>query len=189
MLSFISSSGKGTFEIVQLKSVFERLKEKSDFAIWSGGVSVSQTTGEFQIKNTDNFVESEIQLSSDIFKDSASFFSKLSEEMSALDSLATKAVYYAVSRFYSDLKMDGMNIAANASNLFWQQCEGVFQRIVDACFIENTDQYNQEMAKINNQIWQFVKQTYNQYCPNQSARQLEVWAKNFPKKFEKKRLS
>ena len=187
LLSFIDASGKKSFEIMQLKNSFERLKGKDVFSIWSGGVSVSQTTGEFQVKNTDDFVESEIQLSSDIFNDSASFFSNLSEEMSNLDFLASKIVYGAVSRFYSELKMDGKDIAANASNLFWQQCEGVFQRIVDTCTIKNTDQYNLEMDEINNQIWQFVKQIYNQYCPNQSARQLEAWAKNFPKKFEKKR--
>jgi len=187
LLSFVDASGKSTFENLQLKNVFNRLRNMEHFAIWSGGVSVSMNSGEYQVKGTDDFVESEIQLSSDIFNDSAYFFSKLSEEMSNLDYLASKIVYNAVSRFYSELKMDGTDIAANASNLFWQQCESIFQRIVDTCTIENTDQYNQEIDKINDQIWQFVKQIYNQYCPNQSARQLEAWAKNFPKKFEKKR--
>lgn len=188
LLAFIDSNGKNSFECMQLKSVYERLIEMDSFSVWSGGVRVSSNAGEQYLTGTDDFVESETQLSSSVFTESTIFFSNLSEQMSDLESIS-KSVYAAINRYYADLKVDGKDYAAKASNQYWQQCEGVFQRIVDTCSIENTDQYNQEMDKINAQIWQFVKQIYNQYCPNQSARQLEAWAKNFPKKFEKKRLS
>lgn len=187
LLSFVDASGKSTFENLQLKNVFNRLRNMEHFVIWSGGVSVSMNSGEYQVKGTDDFIESEIQLSSDIFRDSASFFSKLSEKMNDLDDLASKKVYSAVNRYYGDLKMDGGDIASRASNLFWQLCEKEFQRIVNVCAIENTEQYNGEISKIDARIQHLVEQVYNQYCPNQSARQLEAWAKNFPKKFEKKR--
>ena len=188
LLAFIDSNGKNSFECMQLKSVYERLIEMDSFSVWSGGVRVSSNAGEQYLTGTDDFVESETQLSSSVFTESTIFFSNLSEQMSDLESIS-KSVYAAINRYYADLKVDGKDFAAKASNQYWQECEGVFQRIVDTCSIENTDQYNQEMDKINAQIWQFVKQIYNQYCPNQSARQLEAWAKNFPKKFEKKRLS
>ncbi|MBO4829253.1 MAG: type I-E CRISPR-associated protein Cse1/CasA [Fibrobacter sp.] len=188
LLAFIDSNGKNSFECFQLKSVYGRLIEKNSFSVWSGGVRVSSNAGEQYLTGTDDFVESETQLSSSVFTESTIFFSNLSKQMSDLDSIS-KSVYAAISRYYADLMVDGKDFAAKASNQYWQQCESVFQRIVDTCSIENTDQYNLKMDKINNQIWQFVKQIYNQYCPNQSARQLEAWAKNFPKKFEKKRLS
>ena len=188
LLAFLDSSKGSSFECMQLKSVYNRLIVADAFSVWSGGVRVSSNAGEQYLTGTDDFVESETQLSSRVFTESTIFFSNLSEQMSDLESIS-KSVYAAINRYYADLKVDGKDFAAKASNQYWQECEGVFQRIVDTCSIENTDQYNQEMDKINAQIWQFVKQIYNQYCPNQSARQLEAWAKNFPKKFEKKRLS
>ena len=186
LLSFIDSSGKNTFQNTQLKNVCERLKNKGVFSIWSGGVRVSSNAGEQYLTGTDDFIESEIQLSSDIFKDSASFFSKLSEKMSNLDYLASKMVYGAVSRYYSDLKTDGKDVAAKASNLFWQLCEKEFQHIVDVCLEPDTDLYKEKISKIDARIQHFIEQVYNQYCPNQSARQLEVWAKNFPGKVLKR---
>ena len=185
LLSFIDSSGKNTFQNLQLKNAFERLKHKESFSVWSGGVRVSSNAGEQYLTGTDDFVESEIQLSSDIFKDSASFFSKLSNKMSDLDSVS-KGVYGAVNRYYGDLKTEGKDIAGKAGNLFWQLCEKEFQHIVDVCSIENTDQCNDEMSKIDARIQQIVEQVYNQYCPNQTARQLEAWAKNFPRKVLKR---
>lgn len=186
LLSFIDSSGKGSFEILQLKNVFDRLRVKKDFVIWSGGVSVSCQSGEYQVKDTDDFVESEVQLSSDIFRDSASFFSKLSEKMSNLEYLASKVIYGAVIGYYADLKMKGKDIAEKSLNLFWQLCEKEFQHIVAVCLESDTDLYKEKMLKIDVCIQQFVEQVYNQYCPNQSARQLETWAKNFPRKIVKK---
>ncbi len=188
LLAFLDSSKGSSFECMQLKSVCNRLNVADVFSVWSGGVRVSSNAGEQYLTGSDDFVESETQLPSSIFTESTIFFSNLSEQMLDLDSVS-KSVYAAINGYYADLKVKGKDFAVNACNQYWQQCEGVFQRIVDTCSIENTDQYNQEMDKINAQIWQFVKQIYNQYCPNQSARQLEAWAKNFPKKFEKKRLS
>lgn len=188
LLAFLDSSKGSSFECMQLKSVYNRLIVADAFSVWSGGVRVSSNAGEQYLTGTDDFVESETQLPSSIFTELTIFFSNLSEQMLNLDSVS-KSVYAAINGYYADLMVEGKNFAVKACNQYWQQCESIFQRIVDTCSKKNTDQYNHEMDKINNQIWQFVKQIYNQYCPNQSARQLEAWAKNFPKKFEKKRLS
>ncbi len=188
LLAFLDSSKGCSFECMQLKSVYNRLIVADAFSVWSGGVRVSSNAGEQYLTGTDDFVESETQLPSSIFTESTIFFSNLSERMLDLDS-GSKFVYAAINGYYADLMVEGKNFAVKACNQYWQQCESIFQRIVDTCSIDITDQFNQEMDKIKNQIWQFVKQIYNQYCPNQSARQLEAWAKNFPKKFEKKRLS
>lgn len=187
LLSFMDASGGGKTECFQLKCVYSRLIAVDSFTIWSGGIRIRVlNSGEYGLRGTDDFVESEIQLSTDIFRDSASFFSKLSEKMSNLENLASKMVYGAVNRYYDDLKMDGGDIASRASNLFWQLSEKEFQHIVDICLESDTDLYKEKMSKIDARIQQFVEQVYNQYCPNQSARQLEVWAKNFPRKFLKR---
>ena len=165
------------------------------FSIWSGGIDVSGDSFGKKIKNNDDYVESEIQLHSSAFGDS--FCNKLFEEMRKLNEFCFDLQKFVVgynaeirggSSSKNARQIGSQNIPSVESD-YWQQCESIFQRIVDTCSIENTDQYNHEMDKINDQIWQFVKQIYNQYCPNQSVRQLEAWAKNFPKKFEKKRLS
>lgn len=189
LLSFIDASGIGSSEIMQLKNVFDRLRKTKDFIIWSGGVSVSSQSGEYQVKDKDDFVESEVQLSSSIFNDSASFFCKLSDEMKHLDFIGENKINGAVKGYYTDLKSNGKDFASKACNLYWQLCEKEFQHIVDVCLEKDTDLYKEEMLKVDARIQQYVEQVYNQYCPNQSARQLEAWAKNFPKKFEKKRLS
>lgn len=183
LLSFLDATGKSRFECMSLKALICRLREKKSFGIWSGGVRVSSNAGEQYLTGTDDFVESEIQLSSAIFTESASFYMDLSTEMDCLDEFSNKGVYSAVINYCKNLKIDkngASSVASKASNGFWQECERYFQRIVDACQIENTEERKQILEKIEDQIWKCVQRIYDQYCPNQTARQLEAWAKNKP---------
>ena len=183
LLSFMDASGGTKAECFQLKCVYSRLITVDFFTIWSGGIRIRMlNSGEYGLRGTDDIVESEAQLPSAIFNDYALFYSNLSQQMANLEKVS-KFVYNSIIRYYAELKDDGKGHAAKASNQYWQQCEHVFKQIVDVSLENVTDKFNEKKDKINAQIWQFVKQIYNQYCPNQSARQLEAWAKNFPKKF------
>ncbi len=174
MLSFIKS--ENSFICFQLKMVFNRAKSLDSFTIWSGGVKVSSNAGEQYVSGTDDFVESEIILSSSIFNEGSNFFDNLTMEMEKLDQLASKVVYGAVIRYYGDLLVDGKNIASKATNLYWQLCENKFQILVTAC-----EDCSGDSAKLLRPVFYgFALQVYDRLCPNQTARQMEAWAKNRP---------
>lgn len=180
LLSFLDTSGKTKFECVGLKSLAMRLIEKESFGIWSGGVRVSSNAGEQYLTGTDDYVDSEIQMSSMIFAETSSFHSSLSLKMELLESWASKSIYGSVLRYYSDLMMEGKNIASKATFVFWQQCEKYFQSIVDSCLIKDTEEREKVSKTLENKIWNDLQNIYNEFCPNQTARQLESWAKNRP---------
>ena len=70
--------------------------------------------------------------------------------------------------------METKEQAAQASNLFWQLCERQFQSLVNAC--DNAEQ----VRALRPIFAKFVHKAYDSYCPNDTARQLDAWAKNRP---------
>jgi len=176
LLSFMENNKNNGFVCYQLKLISERLLKKNLFSVWSGGVRVSSNAGEQYLTGTDDFVESEIKLNSSIFAENSSFFSTLSKEMSNL-SVFEKTLYNSVTHYYEDMKGSGKEISGNACNEYWQLCEGEFQGLVDTCCGENAEE---ELKKFRKKISGFVLQIYDSNCPAQTARQLELWAKNRP---------
>lgn len=151
-----------------------------NFSVWSGGLDVSGDAFGKKIKNTDDYVESEVQLTSSIFDEASAFYSNLLACMDVLEKIFSKILYSSILKYFSDLNMKGDDFTKDAISAFWLDCEKYFQRIVDACQIENTEERKQILEKIEDQIWKCVQRIYDQYCPNQTARQLEAWAKNKP---------
>lgn len=174
LLSFLNTEKNNGFNCFQLKNVTGRCRAASCFSIWSGGVRVSSNAGEQYLTGTDDFVESEIQLSPEIF--GSYFFNNLSIEMEHLESIA-KNLYGCILRYYADLLSDGKQLAAQGTNTFWQLCEAVFQKLVNAC---ESDHSGNEAKTLRNVYRRFALQIYDEQCPNQTARQLEAWAKNRP---------
>jgi CRISPR system Cascade subunit CasA len=176
LLSFLDTEKNSGFNCFQLRNVTGRCGHESCFSIWSGGVRVSSNAGEQYLTGTDDFVESEVQLSSDIFGSESKFFGNLSVEMEQLESIA-KNLYGCILRYYADLLSDGKQLAAQGTNTFWQLCEGVFQKLVNAC---ESDSSGTEAKALRNVYRRYALQIYDEQCPNQTARQLEAWAKNRP---------
>ena len=76
--------------------------------------------------------------------------------------------------FFKDQKVEGKNQAVLASNLFWQLCERKYQDLVINCKdINQTKALRKDFAL-------FASKAYNSYCPKDTARQLDAWAKNMP---------
>jgi CRISPR system Cascade subunit CasA len=139
--------------------------------IWSGGLRVSSNAGEQYVAGSDDFVESMIQLNSAILGEL--WFANLQLEMDELEKLA-KIVYSATFAYFKNQNMENKGQAAQASNLFWQLCERRFQDLVGACgSIEQAYAMRSIFAR-------FVNKAYDTYCPRDSARQLDAWAKNRP---------
>ncbi len=172
LLSFFAHTGNKGSECHQLRLTMGRAKTKTPtIGIWSGGLRVSSNAGEQYVSGTDDFVESIIQLHSEILGER--WFANLQLEMDELDKLS-KIVYGATLNYFKSQNMENKDLAAQASNLFWQLCERQFQQLLDAC--DNPDQ-----ARAMRPIFaQFVYKAYDSYCPNDTARQLDAWAKNRP---------
>ncbi|MFA6937665.1 MAG: type I-E CRISPR-associated protein Cse1/CasA [Treponema sp.] len=186
LLSFLNSEQSSGFVCYQLKELCERCKKTDSFSVWSGGVKISNNAGEQFLKGNDDFVESEVQLSSDIF--GSTFFENLSLQMGELE-IKKNILYGCVMKYFSTLLTEGKNFAEQATGLYWQLAESSFQQLVNACECPEGEDVEKRLEPMIKKFNGYVLQIYNQYCPNQTARQLESWAKNKPFSNENKKIS
>jgi CRISPR system Cascade subunit CasA len=171
-LSFLAQNQTSGFDCWQLRlSMAKALRLDTFFAIWSGGLSVSGNAGEQYVSGTDDFVESLFWLSPKQLGEI--WFTRLKEEMTALDSLA-KSLYGSVMGYFKAQTMEGDNHAAQATVIFWQLCEHQAQSLIDQC--DNP----QETQKLRATFARYVSIAYNQFCPNHTARQMDAWARCRP---------
>jgi CRISPR system Cascade subunit CasA len=176
LLGFLEQGKRERFQCWQIDVGLSRVRDATSvFAIWSGGLRVTSQAGEQYTKGSDDFVESLIWLHSDML--GQNWFAQLKSEMSALDELA-KGLYGRVMGFFKEQKVDGGKQAAQATHLFWQLCERNFQDLVDNCGSEEQEQT--ERQQLRKKFAGYVQQSYDRFCPKDTARQLDAWAKNRP---------
>jgi len=177
LLAFIEQGGKQGFQSLQLRAGLDRARDATEsFAIWSGGLRVSSTNAKDQYASgSDDFVESQVWLHSAMLGELR--FVQLKAEMDALGELA-KGLDSQVMAFFKEQKVDGSKLAAQASTLFWQLCERHFQQLVDAC--EPDEQGAEQRRQLRQTFAGYVQQAYDHFCPKETARQLDAWAKCRP---------
>jgi CRISPR system Cascade subunit CasA len=176
LLSFLSSANNRGADCYQLRLTTSRASNANpalkSFGIWSGGLRVSSNAGEQFVSGSDDFVESLIQLPTDSLGEK--WFSRFQTEMGELDTLS-KIIYGATLSYFKSQNMEAKGQAALASNLFWQLCERQFQALVSACADTDTT-----ALKIRTVFAQFVQKSYDSQCANDTARQLDAWARHRP---------
>lgn len=176
LLSFIAQEGSQGFQCWQIRFGLEKAASTQEiFNLWSAGLRVSSNAGEQYVSGNDDAVDSNITLYAELL--GQTWFDQLKVEMTELDSLA-KTLYGRVMGYFKALTVDGKNIAANATNLFWQLCERDFQALVFNC--ENDPESNQARQKLRRKFASYQRQAYDHYCPNETARQIDAWAHNLP---------
>lgn len=176
LLGFISQTHTQRFQSWQLELTLDRARDVTEsFAIWSGGLRVSSNAGEQYVSGSDDFVESQIWLDSEML--GQSWFSQLKEEMDALDMLA-KTLYGRVQAYFKEQTVDGSKITPLATQFFWQLCERNFQELVDNC--DQTDRAAIQRANLRRRFASYVQQAYDRFCPHDTVRQLDAWAKCRP---------
>lgn len=146
-----------------------------NFALWSGGLSVSSNAGEQYASGSDDFVESQVWLHSDML--GAVWFTLLQTEMSALDELA-KMLYGCVMGYFKSQLVDGKKLAEQATHHFWQLCERQVQALLDAC--GSDEESLQKRRDLRLCFANAVNQSFDLHCPQETARQLDAWAKARP---------
>lgn len=176
LLSFFQQHSTG-FDCLQLKAAMSRVRHSvAFFAVWSGGLRVTSNAGEQFVSGSDDAVESIIWLESAVIGES--WFQQLEAEMEVIERMA-KTLYGCTSAFYKQQLMDGSHHAAQATGLFWQLCERDVQRLVESCYVHD-DQANDKRFTLRRRFAEYVQRSYNQYCPQKTARQLDAWAKCRP---------
>ncbi len=191
LLQFIEQGKNSGFETSQLKLTLKRVSRNTEsFALWSGGLRVSSNAGEQYASGSDDYVQSEIWLSSDLL--GSLFLEQLKNEMSELETVS-KGLYSASIRYFrelSDIDKSGSgkaqpfvaSQAARASTLFWQFCERQSQELINAC--DNTPEAASARHKLRKTFAGYAWKVFDQMCPNESARQMDAWAQTRPNFFK-----
>jgi CRISPR system Cascade subunit CasA len=171
LLSFISII---EFDCHQIRLCLDRAREisKTSLGIWSGGLKISSNAGEQYVSGMGDFVDSSIFLPIEHL--GKSWFEQLKSEMISLDQMS-KELYSATLNFFKTQKMKGDSKAKAACNLYWQLCERNFKNILLSC---NNPHEAKSMRK--SIFVSCVNKTYDLFCPKDTARQLDAWAKNSP---------
>lgn len=180
---FSTSSG---LECSALRIAAERVVEThKSFSIWCGGIKVSSKLGDQSVKGDDDFVESTSQLASGWVsgRSGGIWFSQVQNEMKVLDERATalgKCVFNYFRRETPNSKDDAYATGMKkvAINLFWQLCERDFQRLLDHC--EQGEAHVEARRQLRRHFAGYAQQAYDRYCPKDTARQLDAWARCRP---------
>lgn len=184
LLAFNVFASQTGFECIALKVGIDRLADHfDDFFIWTGGIKVTSNSGDQSVKQADDFVESQINLKTAWITgvEDGLWFSQVTSEMAGLDSNA-KALFGCVRAYFKEQQVDekkgGKRLAELAENHFWQLCERDFQYLLDSC--EQDEASQESRKKLRRRFASYVSQAYDQYCPKDTARQLDAWAKCRP---------
>lgn len=146
-------------------------------ALWAGGIRVRSNAGEQYLSGSDDAVESEVSLSASCFEggESRDWFQSFQIGMGKLENLG-KVVYASVAGYYREEKAEPVERAKRASLEFWQQAERLFPALVDACSQPGDDARNAVLRKAR----ACVLDCYSRACPQETARQLALWARHRP---------
>lgn len=176
LLGFFAQQQSSGFQSLQLRAGLERVEQMDDaFAIWSGGLRVSSNAGEQYASGSDDFVESQVWLHRDMLGEF--WFSQLKSEMDSLDELA-KNLYGRVVSYFKEQLVNDSKLAAQSTNLFWQLCERDFQTLVNSC--DQGEASVTRRYRLRQGFARYAQQAYDRFCPRETARQLDAWAKCRP---------
>jgi CRISPR system Cascade subunit CasA len=152
-----------------------------NFAVWSAGLRVSSNAGEQYVSGNDDFVESEVELAGRLIN--SIWFNRLEIEMAALEKIAS-VLYGCIFRYFeAKIKKPGQltlgqGFAAQSTNLFWQLIENHFQKLIDSC--GDDPEFADERYRLRQQFSKHIYRIYDHFCPRDTARQMETWAKCRP---------
>ena len=185
LLSFLTHDETSQMRCLQLYWCIPRIRLTSlqTVTVWSGGIRLSNNAGEYFLSGQDDFVESEISFPVSIFeREGEDWYLAFSKTMKDIDKL-DKILYISVSSYYKNEKSSTYKEHADkASLLFWQMAESQLKNIINFC----TDK--EERDSILSILREYVSECYSLFCPNETARQLQLWANNRPFSQKKKKI-
>ena len=172
LLSASFNLGNSSFDCPQISLLLLRARKvRKILGIWSGGLKVRATAGDMSVKQTDDYIDTEIFLLGKDLGDP--WFACLENEMISLDRLS-KILWSSLNRYFSELGGKKSPIVNKALEVFWELCEQQAQYMVNVCDIP------EKMNPLRYTFANYAIEVYNSFCPNGSARQMSAWANNLP---------
>lgn len=158
---------------------------------WVGGVEISYSNGGQQIRKSNDYMESEFLFPLNQLK--SQFLKNYSDFMLILDGYCA-SLSQAVKNYFIQLcknkrqeddkgKQKCPPLAENQSKLaetaFWARMESRGQFIIDLAAADpQNEKDNTDEKKI---WWKIVMDLYDEFCPNDTARQMSAWVEANPK--------
>lgn len=181
LLGFLHQDAASAMRCLQLFWCVPRLAKTDleQIAIWSGGIRLRSNAGEQYLSGSDDAVESEISLPQSCLGSGQEnvWFLSFRHGMEAIENLG-KAVYASVAGYYREEKAEnGPAWAERASLEFWQLAERHFPELVAACAPEKGEE---ERAAVMRRLRGGVLDCYARACPQETPRQLAIWARHRP---------
>lgn len=182
MLSFLQHGQKG-MRCLQLFWCVPRLTRQDlpamdELTVWSGGIRLSSNAGEQYLSGADDVVESELSLPISCLGNGehSDWFLAFQSSMEGVEKLGT-AVYAAVAGYYRDEKADNAGSWAERASLeFWQLAERHFSELVTVCAQQDPGAREDVLRRLRG----CVLDCYARACPQETARQLQLWARHRP---------
>jgi len=176
LLGFWAQNQRDRYECLTLSAGIDRAVQSVDsFGIWSGGLRVSSNAGEQYASGTNDFVESLFFVQSAVLGNI--WFSQLQAEMLALEEIS-KQLYGHVCGYHKAQMADGTDLASKATLMFWQSCERDFQTLIDHC--DSSTNSGAQRKQLRRRFSGYAQRAYDLQCPNNTARQMDAWARYRP---------
>ncbi len=163
-------------ECMVLSQFLNRTRGAVDiFSIWSGGLKARANSGDQSVKQSDDFVESEVSFYSQSM--GTGFYHRLCKIIEATESIA-KTLRVCISRYFKAMKCDGNAIADNAVMDFWVYADSLSSSIIYVAYEENEADVRKSPALSN--LRRKSLEIYDNVCSHETARQIVCWVNNRP---------
>jgi CRISPR system Cascade subunit CasA len=185
ILAVFNSNKNNSHVCIFVKNGLNRWPKKFDtIGIWSGGLQTTTSAFKDQYaKGKNDFVESSVELESEMWNDL--WYEYFCKEISTLDTIASK-VSAGVTKYYDSFEIESTkkpknrlatNTAEKAVELFWQLAERLSKDIAYACI---PARYTESIRSVRNRMISIARESYDAYCPKETARQIDAWAECRP---------
>lgn len=173
LLSFsFAGAAQNDFNCKQISFPLSRVRQKSPvLGIWSGGLKVRQNAGDQSVKQSDDFLESEVFFDSAILGES--WFNSFKNEINEMDSIS-RTLWSSVSNYYKDQKDNESQSNGKAVEMFWHLAEGLLPDLISSC--ENPEL----ICTVREKISEAAYKSFDCYCPKTTGKQMLLWVKNRP---------
>lgn len=177
--SILALKGANRYQNLMLENVTQRisfLKKKSEdfeLQLWCGGIKVSSNSGDFYVSGNDDYVESSFSIPMSNFSDHSIelFLTQMKQLKAGADKLRL-----AVKNYQKELRQEDKGLSDKAVMLYWENTENFAQSLLDSCWNDNLE----DIKKLKKKFNQIMFDVYNQYCPYETARQLQAWSQCKP---------
>jgi CRISPR system Cascade subunit CasA len=166
------TSEKSSFYSPQIGLLLLRARNaRASIGIWSGGLKVRTTSGDMSVKQSDDFIDSSIFLETSYL--GSTWYSSLENEILLLNEME-KSLERAIKGYYKEFSIIKPQVLSKALQMFWDLCGQYAQTLVNIC------EDKEKMDSLRSLFIKFMNESYNKFCPNESAKQMVAWAKNIP---------